>query len=310
MRSAALAVSLLIVAPPAFALDTPPAGAADTHIRIEPYSQFNITNLIGEIGRQTTITFGKDEQVSRIVFGSPDGEIWEGPSPDEIKSSPLKNNLPLWPQKIEPTNMQVTTILQDQSQRVYQFRLTAQKPGDDGSDGPDVTFGLIFTYPEQAKEQARAQAVAAAKDRQTVREASVAKARLTVDPFYGKVKWDYIARPNHDWRERGWPRPSVSDNGWLTAFEFKGNVSEPAIYIVDNSDPEDKTKCLPGGSERLAPFTNKDDLKLVQTTARHFRLRLGDAVMEVCNLRYDPVGQNPRTGTTSPDVIREVVSAR
>ena len=53
----------------------------------------------------------------------------------------------------------------------------------------------------------------------------------------------------------------------------------------------------------------KDDVMVVQTTAAHFRLRLGEQVLEIYNRSYDPVGQNAGTGTTSPDVVRTVVSS-
>jgi hypothetical protein len=32
--------------------------------------------------------------------------------------------------------------------------------------------------------------------------------------------------------------------------------------------------------------------------------------MEVCNRDFNPAGQNPGTGTTSPGVIREVVTTK
>ena len=314
-RTITAAAVLTSVACSAVALETPQAGA-DAHIRTVPYSQFDIVDLVGEIGRQTTVTFGPGEQIARVVLGSPDADIWEGPSPDEIKNQPLQNNLPLWPKTQAVTNGQVTTIIPDGTQRIYQFRLSAVAPDTGGGDHPAATFGLIFTYPEQARAAARETALTAAQQRRAARDerdAKPMKARLTVDPFYGQVNWQYIGRPNALWRTQEWPKPDVSDNGWITAFRFQGNVSEPAIYIVTHPDPADRdpqTGCLPGGDERLASFTNKDDLKLVQTTARHFRLRLGDSVMEVCNQAYNAVGQVPGTGTTSPDVVRKVVSAR
>jgi type IV secretion system protein VirB9 len=315
IRTVTCAAVMTSMACSAMALETPQAGP-DAHIRTVPYSQFNIVDLVGEVGRETTVTFGPGEQIARVVLGSPDADIWEGPGPDEIKNQPLQNNLPLWPRTQAVTNGQVTTIIADGTQRIYQFRLSAVAADASGSDNPAATFGLIFTYPEQAKTAAKENAAAAAQQRKAARdeqEAKAMKARLMVDPFYGQVNWQYIARPNALWRSQEWPKPDVSDNGWITAFRFQGNVSEPAIYIVTHPDPADRDPrngCLPGGEERLASFTNKDDRKLVQTTARHFRLRLGDSVMEVCNQNYNAVGQVPGTGTTSPDVVRNVVSAR
>jgi type IV secretion system protein VirB9 len=300
MRVTILAAVLSAGVGPAMALSVPPPGAADPHIRQVPYDQLNRTVLIGEIGRETTITFGAGERIGRVVFGQPDAELWAGPDPKDVKDQALQNNLPLWPLKIGATNMQVTTTLPDGAQRIYQFALYAKVPDSDGKDDPDVTFGLIFTYPEVVKQEA----IIEWKARKEIAARAAAKARLAVDVFYGARNWSYVARPNKVWIASAWPKPDVSDNGQLTAFRFQGNVAEPAIYIVDTP------LCGPGGHERLAPFADQDGLKVVQTTAQHFRLRLGDAVMEVCNRNFAPVGQNPGTGTTSPGVIREVVTTK
>jgi type IV secretion system protein VirB9 len=300
MRVTILAAVLSAGVGPAMALSVPPPGAADPHIRQVPYDQLNRTVLVGEIGRETTITFGAGERIGRVVFGQPDAELWAGPDPKDVKDQALQNNLPLWPLKIGATNMQVTTTLPDGAQRIYQFALYAKVPDSDGRDDPDVTFGLIFTYPQVVKQEA----IIAWKARKEAADRAAAKARLAVDVFYGARNWSYLARPNKVWIASAWPKPDVSDNGQLTAFRFQGNVAEPAIYIVDTP------ACGPGGHERLAPFADQDGLKVVQTTAQHFRLRLGDAVMEVCNRNFDPIGQNPGTGTTSPGVVREVVTTK
>lgn len=300
MRMTTLAVVLSASVGPAMALSVPPPGAIDRHIRTVPYDQMNRTALVGEIGRETTITFGPDERIGRVVFGAPDLLLWEGPDPKDVQAQSLRNNLPIWPLKVGSTNMQVTTTLPDGTQRIYQFALFARVPDSDGGDDPDVTFGLIFTYPQVVKQEA----VTAWKARKAEADRQAAKARLSVDVFYGVRNWSYVARPNKEWVANTWPKPEVSDNGELTAFLFQGNVPEPAIYIVDTPT------CGPGGHERLAPFADQGALKVVQTTAQHFRLRLGDSVMEVCNKNFDPVGQNPGTGTTSPTVVREVLTTK
>jgi type IV secretion system protein VirB9 len=301
MRAIVMATFLSAAIAPAMALNVPPPGTADPHIRKVPYDQMNRTVLVGEISRQTTITFGTDERIGRVVFGQPEAELWAGPDPKDVKDQALRNNLPLWPLKTGSTNMQVTTTLPDGSQRIYQFALYAKEPSSDNKDDPDATFGLIFTYPEVAKQEAQI----AWKAHKAESDKQISKSRLAVDVFYGVRNWSYVARPNKDWVANAWPKPEVSDNGQLTAFLFQGNVPEPAIYIVDA--PE----CGPGGHERLAPFADQSSLKVVQTTAQHFRLRLGDAVMEVCNKNWDSgVGQNPGTGTTSPNVIRQVLTSK
>jgi type IV secretory pathway VirB9-like protein len=302
MRRIALIAILSARVSAALALSVPPPGTADPHIRKVPYDQMNRTVLVGEIGRETTVTFGPNERIGRVVFGQPEAELWDGPDPKDIEKQALRNNLPLWPLKIGATNMQVTTILPDDSQRIYQFALYAKTANADGQDDPDVTFGLIFTYPQEVAEKAKQEASANWRARKEAADKATAKARLAVDVSYGERNWSYVGRPNKAWRANAWPKPEVSDNGELTAFRFQGNVAEPAIYIVDTP------QCGPGGHERLAPFADQNGLKVIQTTAQHFRLRLGDAVMEVCNRAWDAgVGQNPGTGTTTPNVIREVV---
>jgi type IV secretion system protein VirB9 len=304
MRATILAAVLSAGVGPAMALSVPPPGATDPHIRTVAYDQMNRTALVGEIGRETTITFGADERIGRVVFGQPEAELWLGPDPKDVQAQALRNNLPLWPMKVGRTNMQVTTTLPDGSQRIYQFALVAKNPDSDGGDDPDVAFGLIFTYPQQVKQEKQQEAAATWKARKADADKAAATGRLAVDVFYGERNWSYVARPNKVWVANAWPKPEVSDNGQLTAFLFQGNVAEPAIYIVDTP------ACGPGGQERLAPFADQDGLKVVQTTAQHFRLRIGDAVMEVCNRNFDPVGQNPGTGTTTPNVVREVVTTK
>ena len=304
-----LVMALLLstsVSSAAMALYVPQPGKTDPHIRSAPYDAMNRTVLVGEIGRETTVTFGPDERIGRVAFGfAPDLGLWEAPDPKEIEKQPLRNNLPLWPMRVGATNMQVTTTLPDGSQRVYQFALFAKEPDADGQDDPDVTFGLTFTYPEVVKQEAIEAWKAKKKAADEASAKATAKARLAVDVFYGERNWAYVARPNKTWIANAWPKPEVSDNGQLTAFLFQGNVPEPAIYIVDAS------ACGPGGAERLAPFSDQNGMKVVQTTAQHFRLRLGDSVMEVCNQNWDSgVGQNPGTGTTSPNVTREIVTSK
>ena len=111
-------------------------------------------------------------------------------------------------------------------------------------------------------------------------------------------------RANPAWRANSWPKPEVSDNGMLTAFSFVGNIPTPAVYSVSTSD------CGPGGTETQMSFSDRRDLKIVASVAQHWRLRLGDAVAEVCNNAWDGgVGQNPGTGTISPEIVRTVRQA-
>lgn len=292
MRTTSLAVLIALCATTTsvLALDAPPPGKLDPHIRTVAYSPYDRTLIVGVIGRSTTITFSPMERIKRVTFGSEDPP-WEGPDPSKVGSAPLENNLPLWPLKTGRSNMQVITLLPNGDERLYQFALVVRDAPTGDDDDPAATYGLIFTYPGDAHRAA----VQATRARQADAQQKIAAERLSTDYRYGDRNWHYVAQG----KDRGIAPLEVSDNGELTAFRFPGNTQVPAIYVVDST-----------GAERIASFEMQGDVMVVQTTAAHFRLRLGEQVLEVYNRDYDPVGQNPGTGTTSPDVVRRVVSSR
>jgi type IV secretion system protein VirB9 len=78
-------------------------------------------------------------------------------------------------------------------------------------------------------------------------------------------------------------------------FQFPGNERIPGIFVVD-----------PDGKEATASYSVSAGNVEVGQTAREFRLRDGNTVLNVYNLGYNTVGQNPGTGTTSPDISRIV----
>jgi type IV secretion system protein VirB9 len=296
----ALALCTALTAP-ALALETPAPGKADPHIRTVAYHAEQSVLVTGIIGRSLTITFSPKETIKLAIFGdmmtSGSSTAWTGPDPKKMAGH-VHNVLPLWPQRVGHSNMQVITTTESGDDRVYQFTLVAL-PADPVADctkadclPPEVIEGLTFTYPgDVAKAAAKVAAVKRARQQK-----KVAEDRLATDVFYGPRNWKYEAQG----RDKEIAPTSVSDNGRLTAFEFKGLRETPAIYIVHRVGGEEH--------EALAPFTIKDDLVVVQTIAEHFRLRLGRAVLDVWNRAYNPEGRDPATGTTSPDVIREVVS--
>jgi hypothetical protein len=65
---------------------------------------------------------------------------------------------------------------------------------------------------------------------------------------------------------------------------------------------------LHSGEERVAPVSQQGQMQIISTTAEWFRLRLGPkAVMDVHNLAWKAERADPHTGTTSPDVVRQVI---
>ena len=88
---------------------------------------------------------------------------------------------------------------------------------------------------------------------------------------------------------------TVWDNGYSTVLQFPGNERVPAIFVID-----------PDGKEATASYSVNGSTVQVGQTAREFRLRDGDTVLNIYNMAYNTVGQNPGTGTTSAEVTRVV----
>lgn len=94
--------------------------------------------------------------------------------------------------------------------------------------------------------------------------------------------------------------PSVWDDGLSTFFRFPGNSRIPTFFVTN-----------PDGKEAVASYTVDpgSHLVTVHQTAAAFKLRDGDAVMCITNNAYSPVGSDPGTGTTTPNVERVLRSA-
>jgi len=92
----------------------------------------------------------------------------------------------------------------------------------------------------------------------------------------------------------------------------------PSVFIVSNGPQRIADACTTGkpskqdseGTEQVPQTTHMDDMVLVQQTAPHMRLRSGDEVVEIYNCGWDAIGVNPGTGTSSPEVVRRVISAK
>ncbi len=109
----------------------------------------------------------------------------------------------------------------------------------------------------------------------------------------GDRNWHYVAQG-----DRSILPLEVFDNGFSTVFRFPGNVRIPSVFMID-----------PDGKEATANYAVKGDLVQVDSVARGWRLRDGQTVLCIWNRAFNPVGQNPETGTTSPNVQRVVRDA-
>jgi type IV secretory pathway VirB9-like protein len=91
-------------------------------------------------------------------------------------------------------------------------------------------------------------------------------------------------------------------------------MAHPALFVVLDGHQGRPEVCTTGkatgndAAEQAINTTIVDDLIIAQRTAAHFRIRSGDEVVEIYNCGWNPIGANPGTGTTSPDVVRRVIT--
>lgn len=324
MKKIGIAAALLVSATPisAMAIDACKISASDAQVRICTYDPDQRYVVTGVVGFPVNLRFGDDERIKRTEFAytgfdakaSPT-QTWRGPAQKADSTTPLtmdrfKTNLPIWPFQDGRSALLVVTQREDGTERPYQFDLSARKPGDCNQSDSDpgcpgdvrTTAALSFVYPTdktladskalEEKKRVAAQARAAA---QATKKEAAGIARLKTDVLYGERNWAYQAKADEKYKVLV-PR-EVSDNGWLTEFQWPENVQMPSITIIDPVT----------GDERIAPVSQQGDMQIVSTTAEWFRLRLGkEAVMDIHNLKWSAERPNPGTGTTSPDVVRQV----
>lgn len=293
---------------PALALDHCTPSADDAQIRVCAYNPLQRYAVNAPTGFPVNLTFGDTEQIKRYDFAysgttkdNAPASTWVGPEKGKgdkpIDGKRYLTNLPIWPLQEGHSALIVVTQIQSGSERTYQFDLIASS-----EPNPNTTSALRFTY--EADEAVatvkitadkRLAAIAAWREQKAKKAEAEAIARLKTDPLYGVRNWAYRAKADPQYKMLS---PSeVSDNGWLTEFQWPGNVQPPTISVMDPAT----------GEERIVVPSQHGDMFIVNTTAATFRLRLGhDAVMDIQNLRWSPERPDPKTGTTSPDVIRTV----
>jgi type IV secretion system protein VirB9 len=319
MQRTLMALLLASTATPALALDSCKTTHDDPQMRVCAYKPSQRYVVVGAIGDPVNILFGSQEHIKRLEWayratddrGNPI-PTWHGPQlksaghPDGMDASAYQNNLPIWPMEEGESRVLVITQTATGEERPYQFELWSRKretncaanPSGVGcpSDGATTT-GIQFTYPAEVS-AAQAQAWRA---QQTAKAAKMAEDRLKVDPFYGQRNWQYEAHGKKEFKKLE-PK-EISDNGWLTAMQWPGNIQPPSIYLG---------RCQNDGHGQIAPITVREDgLVVVHTTSDYFCLRGGgDAVLEMHNIAWSPERADPRTGTTSTDVVRQVISAK
>lgn len=310
------ASALLLGAGPALAIEDPrPCSAADPRIRCVAYSDSQVVRLYGAPGAALTVEFAAGETI--VNASTSDNGLMEGGAASSRQTLPVADSTgptadrnlqmarqgpflflkPLRP--LDPQPITVLTRREDGRMRRYTFQLETRT----GALTPEVEntyYAVRFTYPADEAEARRARWAAQRAERQ----AQLAAARLRQDVIAGETvrnaryqgQGDRALAPSSLGGE-----PAMWDDGQRTYLRYPGNRRVPMIYQV-----------LPDGREGVVGQsadpdpTTRGTLVTLHGVFPMIRLRDGRSVLCIANQGYDPVGRNPGTGTTSPDVVREL----
>jgi type IV secretion system protein VirB9 len=278
---------------PALAVEDPAAGSLDSRMRTIPYNPEQVVHLSTAVGATLSVAFGSDETVTQVAVTDS----------KDLKAVPARNFLFFKSQSaLAPQPVIVLTTNSANAIRRYVFEVTTVDVKKLDSQAQDVYYSVQFTYPTEIAARHRAAALAESKKEAADEAARAAELQLQLahermeaesrDPLsiqaVSPKNWRYLAQGN-----RSILPLEVWDNGFSTVFRFPGNVRVPSIFVIN-----------PDGKETTADYSVKGNLVQVSTVARQWRLRDGQTVLCVFNQAFNPVGNNPGTGTASADVQR------
>lgn len=265
----------------------PVSGSDDSRMRYIAYDAGQVVHLSTTVGSTLVVDFSPMETVTAVAE-TDSVHLAAIPKGSYLFFKP-SSTLPLQP-------VIVLTQRLDGSVRRYVFEIETVSDPTTANGANGVFYSVQFTYPGDVAAAAaagRAERWRAYKAAAAIASASAAAAILAsenTNPAVGTRNYRYVAQGDSSLTP-----VTVFDNGYSTMFQFPGNERIPAMFIIN-----------PDGKEATAPYSvNGGDVEVGQT-AREFRLRDGNTVLDVYNLGYSTFGQSPGTGTTSPDVNRIV----
>jgi type IV secretion system protein VirB9 len=293
IRALLFSSALLAAAVPVLARadQIPMSGSYDSRMRYVAYNPGQVVHLSTIVGATLVVSFGATETVDAVAETDT----------IHLAAVPKGNYLFLKPSAALPLQpVIVLTQCQDGSLRRYVFEIETV-PDISAANGADgVFFSVQFIYPAEETAAAAARAAAEAAQTAKLNETALANAQQTAansildnqktNPFVGPRNYKYVAQG-----DKSLTPITVWDNGYSTVLQFPGNERIPAIFVID-----------PDGKEATASYSVNGSTVQVGQTAREFRLRDGDTVLNIYNMAYNTVGQNPGTGTTSAEVTRVV----
>lgn len=276
---AAIAV---LAAMPALAETTPRSGPDDSRIRYVDYNKDEVVKINGVFRTASQIVFGPGETIASVALG--DTISWE--------VAPADNALFIKPRERAPDTNLIVVTRQGTLTRTYTFALSARSGAI--RSGSNAQFVIRFRYPQEEALASRQAELDRIRLQMLLVEAGGVKLALEAGALEGKRNLDYSVAGSADLA------PSeVTDNGQFTVLRFPRNQPIPAIFTV-----------LPDGSEAVVPYDVRGEFVVIHRVAKEFRLRRGKAI--ACIWNNAPAGYGPDTssGTSSPEVERQIEGGR
>ena len=314
----ALTVALL-VGTPALAAEAPKPISSDSLVCERVYDPNQVTAIHLLINRETTVEISPNESVENI----------SGSDTAFLLTSVYNGKSIFWLKPTQALSPQPLTIVtnrrtDDHSSRIYLIQTDAREPEAPISDNvslvaigdeskikaePKPCYLIRYIYPGDAASEAAAKA-ATARQARIVQWRAVHNAALLHDHSVTNQNVRYIGQG-----DRNLAPDRIFDDGYSTFLEFDGNRPVPAPYEVGFGGKDTllsgwnaEENVCPGGTAPAATCLKLHDvLKQIRLRDRE-DLEGKKPSLIITNRAFDPVGRAPGTGTSSPDVKREVTA--
>jgi type IV secretion system protein VirB9 len=305
-----LLAATMLSACPALASQIPTPGKKDVHICDVDYDPNNVVDVLAIVGRNLTIQLNPKDKGIHLALSDT--------RPDHIVNAINEPTNTVWLKAVKPMDAQpidIETTQDDGTPRHYSLRWTANpeevdppppasvalastsnvnvmeiRPGstDPQKPKPNICYLIRYNFPADIRAaQVAAWRLKHDKDQQNATEIAVHKSGAN-----GNVNKRYVGQG-----DASIAPTAVFDDGYTTTLQFPGNRQIPVIL-----------KRTPDGQDaEVTGFTvEQGGVVKVHEVLPFIRLRDGDLVLSIWNRSFNAIGNNPGTGTTSPDIERAV----
>jgi len=315
------AIICLLPVAPALALQHPAPGKNSAQRICEvPYNPNDVVQVQAGISDAVTVVFGKDEVVANVSVSGGDALQVEGYQ-DGGNAIYIKSDLALPPKPFTIRTLKAG-VARDYTMEWVSVRPNPPPPARIAmkDDMPTIEvpaqaasltpcYKISFTYAsDQAAENAEKWKAGAAKRRQTAAEVA---SRQAMDPMQcdtnhpfnpAGCNYAYMGMGDSELAPVGAAtgRPAIWDFGGITVLRFPGNMAIPIVLVVNRDGKEAQPSGITVEDRGVVRLHSVEPL---------IKLRDGDKVYCIKNVRYNQVGNPPATSTIN-DAIGRMVQTR